>query len=235
MTASVPKIRPLGDTGTLLQWEETPSEQLLHYMIAVKKHLSEQLQCEVVHTYTELLLKKPSPTVTASEIKKLLETVEVETTVRRKLFTIPVCYGRGYGEDLEALALMKQLSVKEFIAMHTAPEYLIYFIGFLPGFLYLDGLHERLVTPRKATPRLKVTSGSVAIGGNHTGIYPQESPGGWHIIGRTPIDLFDVRRQEPSPFKAGDKIRFEAISITTFQKIKRQVENGIYNYNVKVF
>ena len=141
----------------------------------------------------------------------------VEPLVARQL-DIPVCYGEDYGPDLETVARHTGLTPDEVIRLHTAPEYLVYMIGFAPGFPYLGGLDERLKTPRKETPRLKIPIGSVGIAGAQTGIYPLETPGGWQLIGRTPLQLFRLYAKPPSLLQAGDRIRFVSISPADFLK-----------------
>ncbi|MFO8112092.1 MAG: 5-oxoprolinase subunit PxpB [Desulfosalsimonadaceae bacterium] len=125
---------------------------------------------------------------------------------------IPVCYGGQYGPDIEFVAAHNHLSVDEVIRIHTTGPYRIYTIGFAPGFFYLGGLDPRLHTPRMETPRTMVPAGSVGIAETQTGAYPLDSPGGWQIIGRTPVKLFDAKRKDPFFYQAGDSIRFKAIS-----------------------
>ena len=132
-----------------------------------------------------------------------------------KLHIIPVCYN---GEDLEQLAHAKNLTVQQVIELHTSVEYTVYMIGFLPGFPYLGGLDECLHTPRREVPRTSVPKGSVGIGGSQTGIYPIESPGGWHLIGQTPIEIFSATSLDtPFLFQAGDRIQFTEITQDEFQ------------------
>lgn len=132
---------------------------------------------------------------------------------------IPVCYGGDHGPDLRELAEARGLSLDEVIARHSAPEYLVAFLGFLPGFPYLVGLEPSLASPRRATPRLHVPAGAVAIGGAQTGIYPSDSPGGWWLIGRTPLRLFDARREPPSLLAAGDRVRFVPITAARYDEL----------------
>ncbi len=137
---------------------------------------------------------------------------------------IPVCYGGDYGPDLADVAAHAGLSENEVIALHTRPEYTVAMIGFLPGFPYLLGMDPKLGMPRLATPRPQVRAGAVGIGGAQTGIYPQGSPGGWRLIGRTPETLFDARRNPPSLLKPGDRVRFVAISPADFKRLQREVD-----------
>lgn len=140
--------------------------------------------------------------------------------VEARQLEIPVCYGEVYGPDLETVAQHTGLAPEEVIRLHTTPEYLVYMIGFAPGFPYLGGLDERLRTPRKDTPRLKIPAGAVGIAGAQTGIYPLETPGGWQLIGRTPLQLFRPDAEPPSLLQAGDRIRFVSISPAAFQELQ---------------
>lgn len=134
-----------------------------------------------------------------------------ESTLEGRSFRIEVAYGGDAGPDLEAVAKRARLSVDEAIACHCAPEYVVYFIGFVPGFAYLGGLDRRLHAPRRAQPRTAVPAGSVGIGGEQTGIYPLRSPGGWQLIGRTDCVLFDPRRDPAALLSPGDRVRFVPI------------------------
>lgn len=129
---------------------------------------------------------------------------------------IPVCYGDGFGQDLSIVARTNHLSKTEVIDIHTAGEYVVFMIGFVPGFAYMGGMDTRLSTPRKEVPNAKIPAGSVGIAGNQTGIYPMETPGGWQIIGKTPLKMFDVNRSQPSLLKGGDLVTFKAIGIDEF-------------------
>ena len=130
--------------------------------------------------------------------------------------TIPVYYN---GEDLETVAQQHQLSISEVVAIHTAKPYRIFMIGFLPGFAYMGKIDERIATPRLAVPRTNVKAGSVGIAGFQTGIYPLQSPGGWQLIGQTPIKIFDLQKDDPCLFKTGDTVQFVAISKADFDRL----------------
>jgi KipI family sensor histidine kinase inhibitor len=132
------------------------------------------------------------------------------------LHDIPVCYGAGFGEDLATAARELGLEEAELIARHSAPRYRVAMIGFAPGFPYLLGLDPALALPRLATPRARVPAGSVAVGGAQTGIYPHAGPGGWRLLGRTPLTLFDARRDAPSLLLPGDEVRFVPIDAHAF-------------------
>lgn len=222
------EIFPLGDQAILIRWDQLPSDALLEHLLTQKAKISAALDIEVVHAYTELLLKVSPESVSEDLIRKLLNEEAALLVSTRMHYEIPVCYGGDFGVDLSAFAKAKQLTPEAVVDLHTQPSYRLYFMGFLPGFLYLEGLDQRLHFPRKATPSLHMTAGSVAIGGAQTGIYPQASPGGWHSIGRTPISLFDSSAAVPSPFKAGDVIQFSAIHADVFAHIAGEVQQGTY-------
>ena len=131
---------------------------------------------------------------------------------------VPVCYENEFAPDLSDVAQHAGLSPDEIIRRHSDATYRVACVGFTPGFPYLSGLPAELATPRRATPRKEIPAGAVAIGGTQTGIYPRKSPGGWNIIGRTPLRLFDVQRESPALFHAGDQVRFRQISRDEFER-----------------
>lgn len=135
---------------------------------------------------------------------------------------IPVCYGGDFGPDLEFVAAHNHITPKEVIAIHTSGSYQVYMIGFAPGFPYLGGLDDRIAAPRKETPRAVIPAGSVGIAGKQTGIYSIETPGGWQLIGRTPILLFNPTTEQPSLLQAGDTVKFVPKTLKEFQQRKEQ-------------
>jgi inhibitor of KinA len=134
---------------------------------------------------------------------------------------IPVCYGEGYGPDLIDVSSLHGMSPEQVIALHSSSTYLVYFLGFVPGFAYLGRLPEALVTPRLATPRRIVPAGSVGIAGSQTGVYPVPTPGGWRLLGRTPLSIFRPDRNELSLLSIGDRVRFRPISPDQFAALER--------------
>lgn len=150
-------------------------------------------------------------------LQKLKHGPKITAVKEACTITIPVCYGQDFGPDLEELARFHQLSAEEIIRLHSTAVYKVYMIGFVPGFAYLGGMNVLLDTPRKAIPRQKIPIGSVGIAGKQTGIYPMETPGGWQIIGRTPLQLFAANRTQPALLKAGDQVIFQPISAAKFK------------------
>ena len=157
-------------------------------------------------------------------LRHLAGNITAGNTQAGRTVDVPVCYGGAYGEDLPVVARHAGLSEEEVIRLHSGRTYRIYMLGFLPGFPYLGGLDERLFTPRRETPRTRIPAGSVGIGGQQTGIYPMESPGGWQLIGRTPLCLFSPGRA--LPYAAGDSIRFVPVDEREFARIAAQEREG---------
>lgn len=155
--------------------------------------------------------------VEAALLRELEDLEEIEIPAAR-LVEIPVCYGGELGPDLEAVARRHGLRPEEVARIHAAGDYRVFMIGFAPGFAYLGGLDPRIATPRRATPRTRVPASSVGIGGAQTGVYPIDSPGGWQLIGRTPLRLFTPEAEAPTLLRAGDRVRFRAISAEEFRE-----------------
>jgi inhibitor of KinA len=227
-----PTLQKYGDYGLLATWEDKITVEINEAVIQYESAILNEFEAIIVETipaYNSLLiLLKPGE----KPVRWLTEFSKIQTSSRKETsnhyWHIPVCYDPSLGMDLEALARIKNISVAEIIELHTQPEYHVFFTGFLPGFLYLGGLDERLHTPRKAVPRINVPAGSVAIGGQQTGIYPQNSPGGWQIIGQCPLPLFSTEKTPPTAFKAGDKIKFQPIDLETSEAISAEIKAGIY-------
>ena len=167
-----------------------------------------------------------------SQVRGKLRGLVATTGGIHRVVKIPVCYGGDIGPDLSDVAEHAGMSTEEVIAIHSGHDYLIDMLGFLPGFAYLGGLDERLHTPRLATPRTRIEPGAVGIGGAQTGIYPLTSPGGWRIIGRTPVRPYDPDREPPILYAAGDYLRFVPITAQEFSLIETQVEAGTYECEI---
>lgn len=170
-----------------------------------------------------------------TDLKEIYESKDQKILTANTLWKIPVCYEEEFGIDLKLLAKEKKLTVDKIIELHTAPVYDVYFIGFLPGFLYLGGLNEVLEYPRKDRPRQEIKRGDVALAGNQTGIYPRVSPGGWNIIGNSPLEFFKVEEQSPCFAVAGDKVKFMSIDKKRHQEILHEVAAGVYNIESEIY
>lgn len=193
---------------------------------------------EVVPTYRSLMIYFDpliiSRKALREEIEKLLPGVEgADPAVEMsRVVTVPVSYGGEFGPDLEFVARHNGRTEDEVVAIHTSAPLLIYMLGFTPGFPYL-GASERIAAPRLDVPRVKVPAGAVGIAGTQTGIYPMESPGGWQLIGRTPLRIFDPQAERPFLFAAGEYVQFAAIDADAFHTLQQQVESGGYAHQVR--
>ncbi len=230
-----PKINAMGERAILVQFEPEISENLLEKLLFYKNKLNEfytEVNVEVISSYNSLLISYMFTIEDVygeiSTLKKLFSEAKIAKLNNRQTFYLPVCYDEEFGWDLEHIANEKKLSKQQIIELHSAPLYTVYFIGFLPGFLYLGGLDKKLEIPRKNQPRMKIEKGAVGIGGNQTGIYPKSSPGGWQILGRSPVNLFDKNQDPPCEISAGDKVKFDPVSKDEFQKISEAVSEGKY-------
>ncbi|GAB7387937.1 5-oxoprolinase subunit B [Bacillaceae bacterium] len=160
--------------------------------------------------------------IVRSVLQRILSGLEETKGDTPRTIEIPVCYGGDFGPDLEFVAAHNHLRPEEVIEIHAGGEYLVHMIGFMPGFPYLGGLSERISAPRRPTPRLSIPAGSVGIAGRQTGVYPMESPGGWQLIGRTPLPLFRPDENPPSLLQTGDIVRFKPISREEYEAYKER-------------
>ena len=225
------RIFPSGDASITLDFGNTINETINKEVIAKFKQLQIHplpFMIEAVPAYSSLTVyynvvaikKKITGGLTAFEwIRQQLEErwqqpVPDQVTTTR-LVNIPVCYEKEFALDAEKLTRIKNISIDEMIRIHSASSYRVYMLGFLPGFAYMGEVDEKIAMPRKKQPQ-PIEAGSVGIAGRQTGIYPMASPGGWQIIGRTPLQLFDPEREEPTLLKAGDTVRFYSISKDEF-------------------
>ena len=230
------RLFPLGDCAITIEFGEhmsIESHQTIQSLTSFLDDNPPNWMVEYVSAYTTLTLyydpmkipwshsKQTLPYVFVCEqLNRLLSTFETETTSQTRTVEIPVCYGGEFGPDLNLVANVNHLTIDEVIQIHTSNEYLVYMIGFAPGFPYLGGMSEIIATPRKETPRLTIPSQSVGIAGKQTGIYPIETPGGWQIIGRTPFKLFRPNENPPTLLKAGDKVCFRSISLQEYLELE---------------
>ena len=206
-------LKPLGDSAILIQLGDAIDPALnarVHALDAILQ--TSPAVIETVPAYCTLLVHYDPLKSTYNEIKNLIEEklARVDDSTHRpsRRLEIPVLYGGASGLDFETVATTLALSPSELIRLHSEREYTVYMMGFTPGFPYLGILNEKLTLPRMSTPRTHVPAGSVAIAGSQTGIYPVDSPGGWHILGHTPLKLFDPLSENPFLFAPGDTVKF---------------------------
>ena len=210
-----PKIVPMGDAALSVQLGEEIDltiNQWVHALAALIDGSPLNGIIGVVPAYSTLLIHYDPIVLTYSQViewtrAKLDQVMDVSSRKSRRI-EVPVRYGGEYGIDLEFVADFHHLSIDEVIRIHCERTYTIYMMGFTPGFPYMGKLDDAIVTPRLETPRTRVPAGTVAIAGSQTGIYPIESPGGWRLIGKTPLKLFDPKSESPFLFSPGDEVKF---------------------------
>jgi len=218
-----PSLRQIGLNIIELFWAEKPTDFLLQHILSWEIAINSQFGAEVIETRKgfqtlSCQMKNELNRSALDDCKLFLESEIKLSQLSEKVWDIPVCYNPRLGKDLQTLANSKSLDVEKLVKLHSQASYRIHFFGFLPGFMYLNGLDPTLHFPRKNVPDRKIEAGSVAIGGAQTGIYPTESPGGWHVIGRTPISLFNPEANPPIFAKPGDRIKFIPISLEEFDE-----------------
>lgn len=228
-------IELFGDAALLIRWPQRISPELSAQVQALAADVKQTPLPgvrETVPSYSSLaVLMEPRFAATegaaealSSALHKRLQELKMSERAAGRLITIPVCYGGADGPDLEEVAERTRLAADEVIALHSGAEYRVAMLGFLPGFPYLMGLDPRLAVGRKETPRVRVPAGSVAIGGSQTGVYPCDSPGGWQLIGRTQVGLFDADARPPALLAPGDRVRFRPICAEELPAARVQIE-----------
>lgn len=231
-TSSI-KLVPLGEKAIIVQFSNIIDESTHKKVKAFVKYLEDHpfpgfIECVPAFTsvtvYYDLvsiynIYKERSPYQMVHDwIDHLVTNMEDMVDHPPRVVEIPVCYGGEFGPDLHFVAEHNQLTESEVIDIHSKEEYLVYMIGFAPGFPYLGGMSERISAPRRPTPRMSIPAGSVGIAGLQTGVYPIATPGGWQLIGRTPVELFRPNENPPSFLQAGDIIRFRPISLKEYEE-----------------
>ncbi len=227
-------IFPLGDNALTIDYGNIIDEQVNREVIARAGHLKETLDdiIEVVPAYSSLTiyfdlvkLKKlaPKDKLVYDHLKETVEQLLQQQLQlqenQERIIKIPVCYDPEFATDIHAVATANNITVEEVVALHLSKTYRVYMLGFLPGFSYMGEVDEKIATPRKPHPQ-HVARGSVGIAGKQTGIYPMASPGGWQIIGRTPLKLFDTGAAEPALLRAGNTVQFFSITKNDFYEIQ---------------
>ncbi len=235
------KYKSYGERSILIEWPSEIDKYILHDVLIMKsciqKNISESI-LEVKNAYNSILISYVLAIDNVNSeilvLKSLYLKKKYQNHDSKKLWKIPVCYDAEFAIDLEEIASRKGYSKEDIIRLHFEGDYTVCFIGFLPGFLYLEGLNNALHFPRRATPRIAVEKGAVGIGNSQTGIYPNLSPGGWNIIGNSPVQFFDASNAIPCFANAGDKIQFIPIASYEYQEISFLVANGTYKIESEV-
>jgi KipI family sensor histidine kinase inhibitor len=229
-----PEFESLGDQALLLRWGEVAdvkANRQVHSLARKLRAKPEPWLIDCVPAYASLAVFFDASVIGDNDpirvVKEHLSAMladaesQFESTESR-LVEIAVCYGDEYGPDLDDVANARGLTAAQIIEKHAQQEYLVAMLGFSPGFPYLLGLDPLLAVPRLSTPRTHVSAGSVGIGGAQTGIYPNEGPGGWRLIGRTPLPMFDARRESPALLLPGDRVRFVPIDATQYRVLSER-------------
>lgn len=239
MEINYPRILPTGDRALTVEFGNEISEEINAHLLGFIKEFKEMHLKgieEFVPSFRSVLIHyNPGVLSFADMCNRINEVLSHPITGishKKRIVEVPVCYENGLGPDIEFVAQHAGLPVSEVIKIHSCEPYLIYMLGFQPGFPYLGGLDERIHTPRLETPRLKLEAGSVGIGGKQTGLYPMESPGGWQIIGLTPVRCYNPYSETPIPYRAGDYIKFVPISYDEYLRLKELDQKGEYKFTI---
>ncbi|UOE92378.1 5-oxoprolinase subunit PxpB [Alkalihalobacillus sp. LMS39] len=235
-----PQCVPFGDQAIRISFGDNISfsvhKNILHFCSELERRQIKGI-VEWVPTYHSVTIYYDPVVYTYDEInfivEELYEKSKTTTLSNARFVTIPVLYDEEVGPDLQKVAQFHQLPLEKIIEIHSSRLYLVFMIGFTPGFPYLGGMDEAIAIPRLETPRILVQAGSVGIAGNQTGIYSVDSPGGWHIIGRTPVPLFEMKKNPPVLLKAGDFLLFAPITKQEFNSIEEQVKQKKYKPLIK--
>lgn len=213
-----------GDKSIVVEFgdiiDEEINRKVINLMKSIEKSSLSDYIYEMIPTYRSLMIiynpLKIAFNNLINTVKDMESNLEILEKHEKNIVKVPVLYGSDFGPDIETVAKHNGLKIEDVIKLHSEAEYLVYMLGFTPGFTYLGGMNNKLETPRLANPRVKIPEGSVGIAGKQTGVYPIESPGGWQLIGRTPIKLYDPKRENPILLKAGDYVKFIPITKDEF-------------------
>lgn len=233
------KILITGDTSISVEFGNSIGEDINRQVRNLKEWVKkEQIAgiTEMIPTFCSLMIQYNPQIIRYEELADKVQgysgVVLGNANEKKRIVEIPVCYGGEFGPDLAFVAEHTGLSEQEVIRRHAGRDYMIYMLGFLPGFAYLGGMNTSLIVPRLQKPRIKIEAGSVGIGGEQTGIYPIDSPGGWQLIGKTPVKPYDSDREQPFLYQAGDYIRFLSIEKEEFHEIEALLSEKKYECKI---
>lgn len=235
-------IKPVGDKGLLVEFENRVAPEIndkVHSLFNEIKLEDIEGVLECIPTYRSLLINYDPMEVDFNQLKgsvsHLVRKVEEKDfdSLDHRVVTLPTVYGGEFGPDLDDVCDINNLTEEEVVDIHSDRKYRVYMMGFTPGFPYLGGMSERISTPRLESPRKTIPAGSVGIGGDQTGVYPIDSPGGWRLIGRTPVDLYNPEESPPVAFKPGDIVEFDPIDEDDFKRISEKVKADEYELEVR--
>jgi len=228
------KIQPFGESAVLVSFEKVISEEANQKVILLYNALgSEKGIAYLIPAYNSLTIGFETESLNFDSVSKLIKKLndglpKEEVEKAPKIYSIPVCYQEPFDLDSYEVCAQTGLSKEELIQVHTDQVFRVYMLGFVAGFAYMGSLPKHLTCQRKATPRLRVPKGSVGLAGLQTGIYPTEAPGGWQIIGQTPLNMFDPNREQTSLLKPGDYVKFRSIGLEEFKIIQLKIETAIF-------
>lgn len=236
------KMIPLGENGIMVEFGTVIAPEINRKVTVLTEYLEQNpfpAVVEYISAYTNVTIfydpylasvlpidieDEPDMAISYLKMKRILEdilaSIDMKKTKEAKVVEIPVCYGGEFGPDLTFVAEYHHVSVQDVIDIHSGGEYLVYMIGFAPGFPYLGGMSEKIATPRRSSPRLAIPVGSVGIAGSQTGAYSIETPGGWQLIGRTPVELFCPQQNPPTLLEAGNVVKFKPITVEEYHALK---------------
>jgi inhibitor of KinA len=226
-------VYPSGDQAITISFWGTLSVEANEKIIRLYHHLTEQRKkfwIDIIPAYSSITViydlvsicryHSPAYEWIKKELMEVLEEPHAAVNVTKRIIQVPVCYDLRLGSDIRHICTSKRISKEELVALHTSRSYRVFMIGFLPGFAYMGSVDDKIAVPRLAKPRAHVAAGSVGIAGNQTGIYPLDSPGGWNIIGRTPLQLFNPNQGSLTLLQPGDEVKFVSITMEEFKTLQ---------------
>ena len=228
-----------GDSALIIkagdEISETVNRSIRQLIVAVEMHNIKGIT-DYIPSYNELMICYDPLIIEYRYLQGLLQKIEESAGTielpEPSVVEIPVHYGGESGPDIEEVAGLNNISEEDVIRIHSSVNYPVYMLGFTPGFCYLGGVDKRISTPRRKDPRLKIPAGSVGIADNQTGIYPIDSPGGWQLIGKTPVKLFDSNKKPEFLIMAGDYVKFNPVDKKEFSSIQKDVNSGIFQVKI---